>query len=62
MLSLGHLDLLSLRIFVLAAHTRSLTETAERVHMTLSAVSRRVRALKASRASRSSSAGRRASS
>jgi DNA-binding transcriptional LysR family regulator len=38
----SNLDLLTLRIFVLTAQSKSLTTTAERVHMTLSAVSRRL--------------------
>lgn len=38
----SNLDLLTLRIFVLTAQNESLTSTAERIHMTLSAVSRRL--------------------
>ena len=42
MINPSNLDLLTLRIFVLTAQSKSLTTTAERVHMTLSAVSRRL--------------------
>ncbi|WP_321857424.1 LysR family transcriptional regulator [Paraburkholderia tropica] len=42
MISPSNLDLQSLRIFVLAAHSGSLTIAAKRVYMTLSAVSKRV--------------------
>ncbi|MDQ0703984.1 DNA-binding transcriptional LysR family regulator [Pseudomonas sp. W3I7] len=42
MINPSNLDLLTLRIFVLTAQSKSLTITAERVHMTLSAVSRRL--------------------
>ncbi|WP_215845156.1 LysR family transcriptional regulator [Candidatus Pantoea bituminis] len=45
MINISNLDLLTLRIFVLAAHTRSLTLTSEHVFMTLSAVSKRINEL-----------------
>lgn len=38
----GHFDLLSLRIFLLAADTGSLTKASSLVHMTLSAASKRI--------------------
>lgn len=38
----SNFDLQTLRIFVLTAQSKSLTTTAERIHMTLSAVSRRL--------------------
>ncbi|WP_409076587.1 LysR family transcriptional regulator (plasmid) [Pantoea sp. C3] len=45
LVNVSGLDLITLRIFVLAAHTRSLTQTSEHVYMTLSAVSKRINEL-----------------
>ncbi|MBY4954555.1 LysR family transcriptional regulator [Pantoea sp. DY-17] len=45
LVNVSSLDLITLRIFVLAAYTRSLTQTSEHVFMTLSAVSKRINEL-----------------
>jgi DNA-binding transcriptional LysR family regulator len=42
MINPSHYDLLSLRIFLLASESGSLTKAAERMHITLSAVSKRI--------------------
>jgi DNA-binding transcriptional LysR family regulator len=42
MINPAHYDLQSLRIFLMAAESGSLTKAAERTHMTLSAISKRI--------------------